>query len=130
MGVLLRLTGVAQYTLITEPPLAAYSKSVSQLRKRFRHIEEDLSRMYRDVCSDPEMRCQATAIRGFGRSVWKYRCRSRDQKRGQSGGFRVLCYIEDNAIYPLVVWAKVERSGQPADAEIKALVESLTEMLE
>ncbi|CAK8725613.1 hypothetical protein KKHLCK_17175 [Candidatus Electrothrix laxa] len=52
------------------------------------------------------------AVSGFDNKIYKMRVPSSDQKKGKSGGFRVIYYIvlDENEIVLLTIYAKAKQS--------------------
>ncbi|MBF0234542.1 MAG: type II toxin-antitoxin system RelE/ParE family toxin [Desulfamplus sp.] len=65
-------------------------------------------------------------ISGVGHAVYKVRVASIDQKKGKSGGFRIIYYVvtSDNIIYLLVIYAKAKQENISAK-KIKALLDTI-----
>jgi len=75
--------------LIDPDQSPAFKRQLKRLAAKYRHAESDLADAYASIAERRKVAHHATAIPGFGGSVWKYRCPSSDQSRGQSGGFRI-----------------------------------------
>lgn len=103
-----------------------FGKKVKRLAKRFPNIEKDLQEFYSAIEENHRQKCGAAAVPKFGESVWKYRCRSSDLKRGKSGGYRIICYVDSDLflIYPITIYAKADQSDITA-SEINKLVKAL-----
>jgi mRNA-degrading endonuclease RelE of RelBE toxin-antitoxin system len=115
--------------LILGRNLRPFIRTVARLRKKYRSIESDLDQMFDRIAQDPESQANATPIQGWRRKIWKYRCRSSDQRKGSRGGFRVLCYFhkDHRFVIPLMVYAKSENEGQPSRESIRSLIRRLKE---
>ena len=107
-----------------------FRRNVKRLAKRFPNIEADLQDFFAAVRKNHRQKCGATVIPHCHQSVWKYRCKSSDLKRGQSGGYRVICYVNSNRsrIYPIAVYAKSDQSNI-STSEINRLVKALSEKI-
>lgn len=105
---------------------STFGKKVKKLAKRFRNIEKDLQKFYSAIEENHRQKCGAAPVPDFRQSVWKYRCQSTDLKRGQSGGYRIICYVDSVRflIYPITIYAKSDQSNISA-SEIQKLVEAL-----
>jgi mRNA-degrading endonuclease RelE of RelBE toxin-antitoxin system len=82
--------------------------AVRRLKKRYRHVVNDLERAVNVLQERPEL---GEVIIG-GHGVRKVRVANRDAKRGKSGGYRLLYYLVDEPeklIYLLLMYAKSER---------------------
>lgn len=64
-------------------------------------------------------------IPGLLDKVYKARCASSDMKRGKSGGYRVIYYLEgrDSKIYLLSIYSKAQRENIPVDEILQILKE-------
>ena len=105
-------------------------RNIVNLKKKYPKIERDLRELFREIARDYRTKCGGRAIVGCGGGVWKYRCRSTDQRKGRSGGFRVICLIreQDSTIHPLVVYAKSRHRKEFTPAKILALAKRVDEL--
>jgi len=119
---------VSPYRVVTDNLIPSFSRNVKKLRRKYRRIDSDLGKVFDKIAEDPFNSRHATPLVGFNRTIWKYRCLSSDQKTGESGGFRILCYVdsENESIYPLAVWSKSQIPGQLKNAEIEKLIDMLS----
>lgn len=107
-----------------------FRKNVKKLAKRFPNIERDIQEFFAAVKQNYRQKCGATVVPRCHKSVWKYRCKSSDLRRGQSGGYRIICYVDSNhsVIYPIAVYSKSDQSNI-STAEINRLVKAVTEKI-
>ena len=100
-------------------------QSVRQLRKRYRHVKDDLMVAARTLVENPDLGALLTG----GHGVRKLRVRSSDLSRGKSGGFRLLHSLSDSprkTIYLLLLYAKTDQEDVSA-AELRQLLRELEE---
>jgi mRNA-degrading endonuclease RelE of RelBE toxin-antitoxin system len=62
-----------------------------------------------------------SAIPGWHRRVWKLRINSRDIRHGKRFGFRLIYYLEGTTIYPLLIYAKTNKSDVSDQEILRAL---------
>lgn len=95
--------------------IPSFSRDISKLRKKYRNIEGDIEALFEKIEKNYRAAASAQAIPGYSNSLWKYRCRSTDLKRGGRGGFRVICYLDDTqTMYPIAIYVKSHQSVQDA----------------
>lgn len=90
--------------------LPQFREEVRRLSRKYPHIEEDLRRSCQRLLDNPTQ--GAYAIPGYERKLWKVRLPSTDQRRGKSGGFRLIFYFDGSrpeAIHALTIYPKSER---------------------
>lgn len=87
-----------------------FKKRFEKLEKKYRHISDDLESIIQEISENPQ---SGDPIPFFSEKVWKIRMRSRDMKKGKSGGFRVLYFYHagDPAAYLLDIYAKCEQEN-------------------
>lgn len=104
---------------------------VKQLTKKYPRLLHDLQDAFSAIERDYMRAAHASAIPGFGRTVWKYRWKSSDLQRGESGGIRIIALYDEqrNTLYPLFVYFKVQQEDVSTEAIMKAITE-LKEALE
>jgi mRNA-degrading endonuclease RelE of RelBE toxin-antitoxin system len=102
--------------------------NLKHLSKKYRQIEDDLDDFVQQIRNGetPGVRLQGTG----DYIVSKERIASRDMKRGKSGGFRVIYYLqtEDRTI-AITIYAKTEREDITA-AEILELIDEALSSLD
>ncbi len=111
--------------MTNEPPsveieyTADFKRDLKQLHKKYRNIRADVDDFARRLEAGETPGDQ---VQGTGYTVYKARLRSRDLKRGKSGGYRVLYTIRTARwIVLLTIYAKTEREDI-AIAEIRRIV--------
>lgn len=102
-----------------------FSRLVKHLKKKHRRIVDDLERVFEDVARDYETAAHATAIVGWKGEVWKHRCASTDMQKGQSGGFRIVSWVDKtqdpHVLYPLLIYPKSDKE----DAAVIEIAEAI-----
>jgi mRNA-degrading endonuclease RelE of RelBE toxin-antitoxin system len=87
---------VSPYQIHQAPSFLA---SLCELTKRYPHAPTTVTPALEDLRQHPEA---GSAIPGWHRRVWKLRINSRDIGRGKRFGFRLIYYLEERTIYPLL----------------------------
>ena len=89
-------------------PTVPFVQQVKRLKKKYRHIDEDLNRLKSVLQDNPRA---GEAIPGFEGRIFKVRMASSDMKRGKRGGFRIVYYLvtKKGLIYLLAIYAKARR---------------------
>jgi hypothetical protein len=95
-----------------------FLRLLKQLKKKYRQIDADLKDLFEEVEKDYELAANAAAIPSWKGEVWKHRCASRDMQVGQSGGFRLISWVdkqeEPHVLYPLLIYPKSEKEDAAA----------------
>lgn len=88
---------------------AVFERRVKKLFKKYRRIQKDLAPLIEKLEAGE---LAGNAVPGFEKKLYKVRVPSSDQKKGKSGGFRVLYYLilENQSIYLLTIYAKAKRN--------------------
>jgi mRNA-degrading endonuclease RelE of RelBE toxin-antitoxin system len=99
-----------------------FEAELERFQRKYPHIVEDL----REALTSPNTRSDAVA--GYGHNLYKLRVRSRDLRRGSSGGFRVYLWVERDpppappTVYPVTMYLKSERADLSVD-ELRDVLE-------
>jgi len=112
-------------------PIAPFTKNLKKLKKKYPKIKNDLSPLIENL---EQGFFEGDKLQGFeGKNVYKARVPSTDQKKGKSGGFRLLYYVvtDDNNIFLLFLYAKVLQSNPTPEQikEFKKAIEELTKII-
>lgn len=77
-----------------------FKHQLKKLKRKFLHVKEDLLKSLETLNLENEI--------SIGRSIYKIRIKSRDMKKGKSGGFRAYLYFyrKKDLIVPLCMYAK------------------------
>ena len=95
-----------------------FLRLVKQLKKKHRRIANDLAEVFEEIERDYETAANAAAIPGWKGDAWKHRCASSDMQKGQSGGFRIISWVdktqEPHVLYPMLIFPKSEKEDAAA----------------
>ncbi|MEA2033047.1 MAG: type II toxin-antitoxin system RelE/ParE family toxin [Euryarchaeota archaeon] len=98
-----------------------FRRRLKKLSKKYRGIGEDYKSLLETLEKNPS---EGDAIPGFGNKIYKIRMRSSDMKRGKRGGFRVIYYLSDRAVYLLTIYAKAKKE----EISVKEIKEAMREL--
>ncbi|MCP4361336.1 MAG: type II toxin-antitoxin system RelE/ParE family toxin [Chloroflexi bacterium] len=104
---------------------ASFKRSVKKLKRRYSHIKDDVREGVELLLQIPRL---GVIVPGSG-GIRKVRLPNRDAKRGKSGGYRLLYYLEDNesqTLYLLFVYSKSDRANVTR-RELKQLLDEMSE---
>ena len=105
-----------------------FQKSIKVLKKKYRHVKEDLVRKIRVLEKNSTI---GDSIPGWNEEIWKLRVASSDVKKGKRGGFRLI-YLwkgREMKIYLLSAYFKGEKT-EITKKEIENLLKKLNQELE
>ena len=85
--------------------LPFFRKQLKKLSRKFPKIKEDFTDLLEILKETP---FAGVRVPGIGVPVYKIRMASRDQKRGKSGGYRVIYYFKgkDGDVYLILIYPK------------------------
>ena len=114
---------------MSKPPVKVtfaltFQKTIKRLRKKYPHIKNDVQPVIDQLAvgETPGNQIQST-----GYTVYKVRIPSRDARRGKSGGYRMIYYIQtETNIILLTIYSKSEQANTSA-GEIQAIIADLVE---
>lgn len=92
-----------------------FKDDLKRLIKKYPHIEVDIGNTLRDFFKNPQL---ARPLVGFEGKLFKLRIKSTDQRKGKSGGFRLIFYLnsqQPEKIYLLTIYPKNERADLSFD---------------
>lgn len=103
---------------------------MDRLKKSHPHIYEDLQEALIDIQKDFRHAKHATSIPGFNDTLFKYRQKSSDARKGTRSAFRIIAYYhkESHTIYPIVVYSKAVMEDYDRN-ELKRIVKDLAEVI-
>ena len=107
---------------------SSFKHSVKRLERRFQSVKEDVREAIQQLRQNP---IQGAVIPG-GHGVRKLRVRNTDVRKGKSGGYRLLYYIEGQpapVIYLLVLYFKSDQSDVTR-RELRQLLDELANELD
>jgi mRNA-degrading endonuclease RelE of RelBE toxin-antitoxin system len=97
-----------------------FKKKLKELRKKYRSIKEDIKPLIQQLESGET---PGARISGNKYPVYKTRVKNSDNKKGQSGGYRVIYYTKTpEAILLTTIYSKSERENI-SNREIEDLIE-------
>ena len=104
-----------------------FSRLVSHYRKTYPNIDKDLTEAFTAISQDYLHAKHANAIRGYNSTVFKYRQRCSDERRGAKGGWRIIAYYHAhrNVLYPLILYTKSDQE----DVDPRELAEAVEEII-
>jgi mRNA-degrading endonuclease RelE of RelBE toxin-antitoxin system len=91
----------------------AFNHAVKQLHKRYPHVLDDIAPLIVQLESGelPGDRIQRLPYR-----VYKVRVKNSDARRGKSGGYRTIYYVEtDDRIHGITIYSKSDQSDISTD---------------
>ena len=104
---------------------ASFKRAVKKLKRRYPHIQDDIRDGVELLLQIPRLGVVIPNSSG----VRKMRLPNRDAKRGKSGGYRLLYYLEDEeaqAIYLLFVYSKSDHADV-TQHELKQFFDEISE---
>lgn len=102
----------------------AFKHQLRDLAKRYRNIRSDLKSVLEQLAAGETPGDQVPKI---GYTVYKVRAANRDARRGKSGGYRILYYLQTDTDRLLVtVYSKSDQGDVPA-AELRQIIEATEE---
>ncbi|RLB27790.1 MAG: addiction module antitoxin [Deltaproteobacteria bacterium] len=104
-----------------------FQKSIKALKKKYRHVKEDLLEKIRALEKDPTT---GDPIPGWNKEIWKVKVASSDVKKGKRGGFRLIYLWKggEMKIYLLAAYFKGEKT-EITKKEIENLLKKLNQEL-
>ncbi|MCK9186832.1 type II toxin-antitoxin system RelE/ParE family toxin [Candidatus Gracilibacteria bacterium] len=89
-----------------------FKNQLRKLKKKYPKVKNDILEKLENINLKTEIY--------IGRSIYKLRIKSSDQKKGKSGGFRsyVYLYLKKDLLVPLCIYAKSE-TGSISENELK-----------
>ncbi len=94
--------------------------AAKKLKKRYPHVLEDIDPL---VVQLRRGETPGDRIQGLPYRVYKARIRNSDARRGKSGGYRIVYYLEtEEQTVILTVYSKTDQSDLPTDV-IRRIIE-------
>lgn len=105
----------------------SFKHDVKKLERRFRHIKNDIHTAINLLTKDPRV---GVVIPGSS-GMRKLRIPNQDQRRGKSGGYRLIYYVREQPIPTIYLLRLYSKSYQKdlTTYEVKQLLGELTDML-
>jgi len=89
-----------------------FKRNVRALSKKYRHIRSDVDPLIVDLQSGQLPGDQVT---GTGYTIFKVRVPNRDVRKGKSGGYRLIYYLQTKAdIILITIYSKTEQADVSA----------------
>lgn len=88
----------------------SFRQSVKRLRKRFRHVKDDINLAIKVLLQNPGL---GVLIPG-GSAIRKLRVNNSDLTKGKSGGYRLLYHVQDEPVPTLrllLMYAKSDKES-------------------
>lgn len=96
-----------------------FKRNLRILSKKYRHVRDDVEPL---ILSLQGGELPGDQLTGTGFTIFKVRVPNRDVKRGKSGGYRVIYYLQTQADIILVtIYSKTEQADISA-AQIRRIV--------
>lgn len=96
-----------------------FKRNVRALSKKYRHIRDDIEPLIIDIQNGLLPGDQVT---GTGYTIFKVRIPNRDVRKGKSGGYRLIYYLQTKAdIILITIYSKAEQSDISA-SQIRRIV--------
>lgn len=99
----------------------AFKRQLRQLAKRYRHIHSDLQPVLDELQAGDTPGDQ---VPGTGYALYKVRIPNRDARRGRSGGYRVIYYLQTGSDRLLVTIYSKSDQADVAAAELRKIIET------
>jgi mRNA-degrading endonuclease RelE of RelBE toxin-antitoxin system len=97
-----------------------FKKNIKELRKKYRSIKGDIKPLIQQLESGET---PGSRISGNKYPVYKARVRNSDNRKGQSGGYRIIYYtVTPAAILLITIYSKSEKSDI-SNREIEDLID-------
>lgn len=110
---------------MNKPPISVeytedFQRDLKRLHKKYRKVRDDVEAFILRLESGETPGDQ---VQGVGYTVYKERLRSSDLRRGKSGGYRVVYYIETaEKIILLTIYIKTQKEDISVE-EIRRIIE-------
>lgn len=98
----------------------AFKRQLRELAKRYRNIRSDLAPVLAQI-QVGEM--PGDQVPGTGYALYKVRVANRDARRGKSGGYRVIYYLQTDIDRVLVTLYSKSDQSDIATAELRRIIE-------
>lgn len=99
----------------------AFKRQLRDLAKRYRNIRSDLQPVLDQLMAGQTLGDQ---VPGTGYAIYKVRMVNRDAKRGKSGGYRVIYYLQTDSNRLLVTIYSKSDQADVAAAELRRIIEA------
>ncbi len=90
-----------------------FTQNFKHLQKRYRRIRSDLHSLFDQL---KQGKTPGDQISGVGYTVYKVRIQNSDAKRGKSGGYRAIYYLQMvDQVVMITIYSKSDQSDIPTD---------------
>jgi mRNA-degrading endonuclease RelE of RelBE toxin-antitoxin system len=101
-----------------------FKRNLRALAKRYRHIRSDLEPILHQLQNGETPGDQ---IPGTGYTLYKVRVRNSDARRGKSGGYRIIYYIQTpTSVVLITLYSKSDQSDVSAE-EVRQIIRAMSE---
>ena len=100
-----------------------FKRSLRRLAKRYRSIRRDVEPLVDQLASGET---PGTRGKGVGHVVYKVRVANSDVRRGKSGGYRVIYYVQTPERVILVTIYSKSEQGDVSSAVLRQIIEETT----
>jgi mRNA-degrading endonuclease RelE of RelBE toxin-antitoxin system len=101
-----------------------FKRNVRKLLKKYPRLPDDLDEFIDRLQTG---NIEGDLLQHVGCEVYKARIRNSDNKKGKSGGYRIIYYCkQDEQIFLVTIYAKSEQEDVSAQ-KIRSIIESLKE---
>ena len=98
-----------------------FKRSLRRLAKRYRSVRRDVGPLVDQLTSGE---IPGDRVQGVGHVVYKVRLPNTDARRGKSGGYRVVYYVEvAERVVLITIYSKSDQGDVSADA-LRQIIES------
>ena len=99
---------------------AEFKRNLRRLARRYRSIRSDLDPLIADLRGGET---PGARIKGVGQVVYKVRLPNSDARRGKSGGYRVVYYVQTAERVVLVTVYSKSDQGDVSAAALRQIIE-------
>jgi len=97
-----------------------FKRSLRRLLKRYRSIRRDVESLVEELASGET---PGERVKGTGHVVYKVRVANTDARRGKSGGYRVVYYVQTSERVILVTVYSKSDQGDISSAVLRQIIE-------
>lgn len=112
--------------MFTVKTIPLFNQTFKKLQKKYPHIKNDLIPLFKNLKQGV---LEGNRLQGFEGNIYKVRAASSDQKKGKSGGFRIVYYLitEENEIDLIFIFPKASQENLTPNQtkKIKQLLKEL-----
>jgi mRNA-degrading endonuclease RelE of RelBE toxin-antitoxin system len=99
-----------------------FKRNVRKLIKKYPHLPEDLDEFVHRLQTTGHL--EGDLLQNVGFEVYKARIKNSDNKKGKSGGYRVIYYFKQNEqIFLITIYVKSEQEDVSIQ-KIRSIIES------